>query len=554
MEEFAHLLEEYLTQSEDVPRIGDKVKGVVVHLDRDFAFVDIGTKKEARIPIEEIKTRTGDLLFNVGDSVSAVVVKRLSSEGAYLLSVKKVLEEEAWESLKEAKEKDLPLEVTILRPVKGGFEVLYRDLLKGFLPSSQLALKGEVEGKEVPVLILKLSDTSFVASHRSYLQREREFKLKRLEKRITEEGIVEGRVKGAIKGGYLIDFDDVLTGFLPASEVTRRRGLQKEISLSEGDKFLLKVLSWDPEKKKLKVSLKALEPDPWEGAPQRYRVDQVIKGQVVKVFNFGAFVEVEPGLEGLLPASEISWKRGLKPKDVLSEGDQVEVVITDFDPGERRMIFSLKKLEESPWERASRELKVGDIVEGVIKTITSFGLFMEVLEGLDGFVHISQVSWERVEDLKSLFKPGDRVSARIIELDPEKRRLVLSLKEVAPDPWEEVAKKYKPGDLLEVEVKGEAKDKGYFVKVQPGVVGFLPLRELSSGEKAKRELKEGDRIKVKIIHFEPEKRRLWVSERAYLMEEEKREIDSYRETQGSTRSSTLGRVIKEKLEYPEEKS
>lgn len=552
MEDFATLLEEYFTQGERIIRIGDRVQGVIIHFDRDFAFVDIGTKKEARIPLEELRNRAGDLLFHPGDSVSAVVVKKFPAEGAYLLSIKKILEEEAWQSLRDAKERDFPVKVTIIKGIKGGFEVIYRDLLTGFLPHSQLALKGEeIEGKELSCLILKLGDNSFVVSHRAYLQREREFKYKELVKKITEEGILEGRVKKAIKGGYLIDFDGVLSGFLPASEVTRRRNIQLESLFSENDLIRVKVLEWDPEKNKLKVSLKALEPDPWENAQLKYAIDQVVRGQVVRVLNFGAFVEVEPGLEGLLPASEISWRKGLKPRDVLSEGDQVEAVITDFSPEEKRMILSLKKLEESPWERISRKLKVGDLVEGPIKTITDFGLFIEVDEGVDGFVHISKVSWERVEDLKSIYQIGDRVSAKVIELDPERKRLVLSIKDLTSDPWERVALNYKLGDILEVEVKGEAKNKGYFVKIEEGVIGFLPFKELSDIEKkGRRELKEGDRLKAKIILFDPEKRRLWLSEKAYQAEEEKQEIETYKQGEGSAKASTLGKVIKMKIEQP----
>ncbi len=534
MEEFQKLLEDYFSQTERTYQTGEKVKGIIVHMDDKHAYVDIGTKKEALLPLDELKDFEGNFLFKRGDEISALIIKKLSGDASYLLSLRKLLEEEIKEELKEAYERGNPIRVRLLKPVKGGFEVTYRGILKGFLPKSQY--QGSEDGNIV-VIIIKFDERSFVVSQRAYLEREREFKLKELMSLIEKEGILDGRIKKEVKGGYLVEFEGVLTGYLPFEELTRRRLSSYEGFLSEGENIRVKVIQWNPETKKLRLSLKALEPDPWDEASFKYAVDQRVKGKVVKVMNFGAFVEIEPGLEGLLPASEISWKRGLKPKDVLSEGNIVEVVINEFDPKEKKMILSLKRLEENPWERIAKEVKIGDIVEGKVKTITSFGIFVEIIEGVDGFLPKSQVDWDRVEDLNQIYSVGDKVRAKIIEFDPEKKKLLLSIKELLPNPWEEISSKVKVGDDIEGVIMGEAKGQGYFVRISKGVVGFLPVKEIWKEGEKQRVLKEGENIKGKVILFDPQKKRLWISERAYFKEKEEKELLALKESyKGSSRS------------------
>lgn len=531
MEDFSKLLEEYFSQSERVYEPGERVEGVIVHMDDKNAYVDIGTKKEALLPLYELKDLEGNLFLKRGDRVSALIVKKLSGDASYLLSVRKIFEDTARKKLKEAYEKGEAIKVKILNSVKGGFEVIYEGILQGFMPQSQF--QGSQEG-EIPVLILKWDEKSFVVSQRAFFEREKELKLKELEKILEKEKILEGTVKKEVEGGYLIDFEGVLTGYLPFSELTRRRLSSYKGFLSEGDKVRVKVLQWNQESKKLKVSLKALEPDPWEEASFKYAVDQRVKGRVVRVMNFGAFVEIEPGLEGLLPASEISWKKGLKPRDVLSEGDVVEVVINEFDPQEKRMILSLKRLEENPWERLTKVLKVGDIVEGKVKTITTFGMFVEVEEGVDGFIPLSQIAWERVDHLEGHYQLGEIVKAKVMEFDPEKKRLLLSIKELLPDPWEEFSEKIKLGDHLEGVVVGEVKGQGYLVRIAKGLVGFLPLREVYEEAGKKRVLKEGESVKATVILFDPQKRRLWLSEKVYFQEKEREELSLLKEASKSS--------------------
>jgi len=259
MEDFATLLETYFSEKERTYSLGEKVKGYLVHLDEKYGYVDIGTKKEALISREELFDLEGKLLFKKGDEIEALVIKALP-EGRYFLSVKKILEEELKRALKEAFERKEAILVKIKGQIKGGFEVIYQGVLQGFLPLSQAVEPSQEE--EVSVLILRLDEKGFVVSQKAYLEREREKKLKELIGVIEREGILEGRVKKEVKGGYLVDFEGVLTGFLPYSELTRRRLSSYEGFLKEGDQLKVKVLSWDRVQKKLKVSLKALEHDP----------------------------------------------------------------------------------------------------------------------------------------------------------------------------------------------------------------------------------------------------------------------------------------------------
>lgn len=540
MENFEAILEEYLIESE--PQIGSLVEGVIVKVDRNYAFVDIGSKREALLPKDELIDVYGRTIFKVGDTVTALVVRRLSPEGQVLLSVRKILEEKALETLRKAFSQKEPVKVKIHREVKGGYEVKFEGLITGFLPRSQvLRTEDPFQGDEIEVLVIQVGEKAFVVSQRAFAEAVKERKLKEIVKIIEEDGILEGKVKARVKGGFLIDFEGVLTGFLPFSELTRRRILPDETPISEGDTLKVKAIEWDPVKRKLKVSHKVLEADPWKYVHERYAVDQRVRGRVVKVENFGAFVEIEPGLEGLLPASEISWKRGVKPGDIVQVGDLIEAIITDLDPEKRKLTLSLKRLEPSPWEILAQELKEGDIVEGPIKTVTDFGLFVEVREGVDGFIHASRVSWERIENLQESFKPGQIVRAKVIEIDTQKRRLLLSIKDLLTDPWQDFCEAYKTGDAVEGLIVKQIPGKGYLVRIKEGIVGFLPRSEISRERRGKGSFDSEEKVKLLIIELEPSQRRLILSEKAY---QEKIEEEDYLAYKSREEASKKGRIIK----------
>lgn len=545
MESFEAILENYLQERE--PEIGALVEGTILKIDRNYAFVDIGSKREALVPRSELIDSHGNPVFRVGDRVQALVMRKISPEGQFLLSIRKILEDRAIEELRRAYFERIPVKVRIQRETKGGYEVKYQGLLTGFLPRSQTlrSWEGFSEG-EIEVLVLQVDERSFVVSQKAFVEMERERRLREIIRIIETEGILEGKIKSKVKGGYVIDFDGVLTGFLPLSELTHRRIMPDEAPVSEGDRLRVKVIEWVPEKCKLKVSHKALEEDPWKHVLERYAVDQRVRGRVVKVEKFGAFVEVEPGLEGLLPASEISWKRGTKPADFLKVGDLIEAVITELIPEKRKLILSLKRLEPSPWEILATKLKVGEVVDTIVRSVTDFGLFVEVTEGVEGFIHASKIAWEKIDNLKEVFKPGQTIKAKVIEFNPERRRLQLSIRDLAPDPWQVFCESFGVGDTIEGELIKQIPGKGYLVKVGEGVIGFLPKSELVRERRGKDPVDLQEKLRVLIIELDPNQRRLILSERAYQAKMEEEEYLAYKSKGASPKGLKPIKIIKEK--------
>jgi small subunit ribosomal protein S1 len=534
-ENFKTLLEEYFQRIDAPIKVGDVIKGVVVHFDGENYFVDLGGKAEAILPKTEVVEPEE---IKLGEELSAIVTQRGKS-GVYVLSVKKLFEKKVREEFEELFAKGLPLRVKVISSVKGGYVVSFKGVVSAFLPGSQAEKDPDLVGKEITVIPLE-KENSYVVSQKAYLAKERELKKKELEEKVREGIPLVGRVKAKVKGGFIVDFEGVIAGFLPFSELTHRRLTSPEDYLQIGDEVCVSILSYDPIQGKLKVSLKALEKDPWAEVLEKYPVDSRHVGTVVEVKPFGAFVELDPGIEGLIPASEVSWQRGLKPQDVLSQGDRVEVVVLEVKPEERRMLLSLKRLEEDPWEVFAREHKVGDIVHGKVRGVVDFGLFVEVREGVVGFVHRSEVSWKRNLGLKEAFSEGSEVTAKILELNPLEKRLKLSIKALVPNPWDVASETLKPGTNVSGKVKQILPGKGYLVEITEDILGFLPFREVPQGEK----FKEGDKIQAKVILFDREKERVHLSVIALKEEEERMLAQEYLSSQSPSGSHTLGKVLK----------
>ncbi len=554
MENWAQEFEEYLNKSFSPPKIGDTVRGKVVTITEEYVFVDIGLKNEAVIPLSEVKSKTGEIFLSEGDEVEALVERWNPSEGLLVLSYRKVFEKKLREEIEKAYSEKTEIIVVPYALVKGGYRVIYKNLLEGFMPFSQSYFRRKPEkqeellNKELEVLVLAVERGNFIVSRRAFLEKEFEKKKQKVLTELKETGTVEGEVIKCVEGGYVINIEDVITGFLPFQELAWHRIEDPGSYLKPGDRVKVKVIRFDEKKERLRLSIKALLPDPWEEAGKKYKEGDRIRGKVTKVFNKGAFVEVEPGVEGLIPASEVSWKK-VKVRDVISEGDMVEAVIIDFRPSEKKMALSLKKLEPDPWEVFASEVKTGDVLTGKIVTVTDYGLFVEVKEGVEGFVHISNVSWERVENLKELYKPGEEIMVKVLELIPEKKRLQLSIKHLKPNPWEEIADKIKEGDVVEGVIK-EIQEKGLQVEVFPGVRAFIPLKEIDEDrhkEKILKKFNPGDKIKAKVVLFEPEKKRFILSRVKYLKELEEKEFKEFKQKISGSGIISLGEILKQKL-------
>ncbi len=559
MENWIQELENYLNKFSADISIGSVVSGKVVKISEDCVFIDIGLKGEALLPISDVKTEEGNLLIKEDDHIQALVVGRSQSDGSFILSFKRLKEKELWEEIKNFFKEKKSIMVKVISEIKGGYQVKYKELITGFLPYSQSYFRKKPEtsqelvGKVLEVDILKIENRSFIVSRRKLLEREYKKKKENLIKKIKKGEVLEGSVKDVIKGGFLVDLEGVLIGYLPFKELSWQRLDDPQNYFKKGDKIRAKVISFDPVKERIKLSIKALIPDPWEKVEEKYQEGQRVRGKITKIFNFGAFLEVEPGVEGLIPKSEITWNKKVKIEEVLKEGDLVEALIFDLRPSERKMLLSLRKLEPSPWEKLASEVKAGDIISGKIKNIIDFGIFVEIKEGIDGFIHISNISWNRIEDLSKVFKEGDKIQAKVLEINPEKRKLQLSLKHLKPDPMEEFIEKYKVGDIVEGVIK-KILPTGLIVEILPEVQAFIPLKELiedstkfKKSDKLLENYKEGEKIKGKIILLDQEKRRIHLSYRRYLKDLENKEIEVYKAYFQKTKGITLGELLSEKL-------
>ncbi len=354
-------------------------------------------------------------------------------------------------------------------------------------------------------------------------------------------------VKSITDYGVFIDLGGV-DGLLHVSDITWGRVKHPSHYFKVGDQVKVKVIKFDREKEKIALGIKQLTPDPWESVAEKYPVGTKVQGRVVSLTDFGAFVELEPGVEGLVHVSELSWTKRIKhPRDMLSVGDQVEVVVIGVDQENRRISLSLKQVEPNPWDVLTEQFSEGMVIEAPVKTVTDFGVFVEVMEGIDGFIHVSDLSWGRIKHPSELYKPGDTIQAVILKIDRDKERLALGVKQLTPDPWESVPEKYPVGSIVTGKVSNVT-DFGVFVELEPGVEGLVHVSEISD-KKIKTPVgmfETGQEVKAKVVKMEPEARRLGLSIRKLKEDEEKREYSEFAKEQKGG-SITLGALLKESL-------
>ena len=439
MNDWIQELEKHLHESLKEVKPGSIVSGKIIKISENFAFVDIGLKKEALLPIEEIKDRKGDFILSEGDEIEVLVIGKEPQEGLYILSFKKLREKNLWEELKRAYKEKRPIEVRVLALNKGGYEVEFGFLLKGFMPFSQAFFKDKPENLEslimekIEVEILEIKNESFIVSRRKILEKEYQRKRDSLINKINTGEPIEGIVKKKVEGGFLIEIEEILTGYLPYKELDWKRIDNPSEYLKIGEKIKVKALSYDPVKEKIKLSIKALLPDPWEKFSQKYKEGDVVKGKVSKIFDFGAFIELEPGIEGFIPAKEITWNKKIKIDEILERGNEVSALILEIKPSERKILLSLRKLQPDPWIEVAKNYQLGDVVEGVIEKFLPNGLLIELTPEITAFMTLK----EFLKDLKAYkykkeltefegFKVGDKIKGKIISIDEEKRKIHIS--------------------------------------------------------------------------------------------------------------------------------
>ncbi len=436
MNDWSQELEKYLNKSFQSIKPGTVVSGEIVKISEDYAFVDLGLKKEALLSVEEIKTADGNFILKEGDKITALVIGRSRDDGSYILSFKKLREKTLWEELKKAYQERKTIKVRVSSLNKGGYEVEY-EFLKGFMPFSQSFFRKKPQnpdsliGETVEVEVLEIKNNRFLVSRRKVLEREYNEKKQALIEKIKAGEPLEGVVSRKVEGGFLVEIEEIMVGYLPYRELEWKRIENPSEYLKIGDKVRVKPISYDPGKERLKLSIKALLPDPWEGIEKRYKEGDIVEGRVIQILNFGAFVELEPGVEGFIPAKEITWNRKVKIDEILEKGDKVSAYVLELNPSERKILLSLRKLQPDPWLEAIKNYKIGDTVEGVITKILPKGLVIELSPEITAFMPLK----EFLRDFKTIkkgvseiegFKVGDKIKGKIIDIDKEKKRVSLS--------------------------------------------------------------------------------------------------------------------------------
>jgi small subunit ribosomal protein S1 len=550
-EDFQTLYEESLRTVEE----GQIVKGTVIDITPDHVTVDVGYKCEGHIPIQEFLKRDRKVDVNIGDRVDVLLERKESEEGLLILSKEKADKVNIWRDISRSCREGEVIEGEIVSKVKGGLSVDMGGIL-GFLPGSQIDLKpvrnlDALMGKRLKFKVIKFNRkrNNIVLSRRILLEEERKLLRDGTLKSIQEGSIVEGTVKSLTDYGAFIDLGG-MDGLLHITDIAWGRIGHASEKLSVGDRIKVKVLHFDREKGKVSLGLKQALPDPWDSVPKKYPVGSRIKGKIINVTDYGVFVELEEGVEGLVHISELTWSKKMKhPSKIVHIGDTVEVMVLDCDPAKRRISLGMKQIEPNPWALVEEKYPIGTKVVGRVKTITDFGIFIGFEEGVDGLVHVSEMSWtKKIKHPSELYKKGQEVEAVVLNIDTKNERFSLGIKQLTPDPWKEVARRYRKGEVVTGKITNLT-DFGAFVELEEGIEGLVHVSEISR-EKVERPsdvLKVGDKISAVVLHLDPNERRIGLSIKGLKEKADKAEIEKYITNQGST-SPSLGALIQEEME------
>jgi len=550
-ENFQTLYEESLKAIEE----GQILRGTVIDITEDHVTVDVGYKSEGQIPMQEFLRRNKKVDVKIGDKIDVLIERKDSEEGLLILSKEKADKVNVWRDISRSCREGEVIEGQIISKVKGGLSVDIGGIF-GFLPGSQIDLKpirnlDDLVGKRLKFKVIKFNRkrNNIVLSRRILLEEERKFLREETLKNLQEEEIVEGTVKNLTDYGAFIDLGGV-DGLLHVTDMGWGRVGHPSEKLSLGDRIKVKVLHFDREKEKVSLGLKQALPDPWNSVPDKYPVGSRVKGRVVNITDYGVFVELEEGVEGLVHISELTWSKKMKhPSKFARIGDRVEVMVLDCDPVKRRISLGMKQIEPNPWTLIEEKYPVGTRVVGRVKTVTDFGIFIGFEEGLDGLVHVSEMSWtKKVKHPSEFYKKGQEVEAVVLSIDPKNERFSLGIKQLTSDPWKEVSRRYRKGESVTGKVTNVT-DFGAFVELEEGIEGLVHVSEISR-EKIEKPLdvvKVGDTVSAVVIHIDPYERRIGLSMKGMKENLDKAEVEKYITNQRSS-SNSLGALIQEEME------
>jgi len=548
---FAHMFER--SEASRNFKVGEIVKGRVISVTKDFVVVDIGYKSEGQIPVNEFRDAEGAVTVQAGDEVDVYVDQAEDDDNLVELSKEKAEKLRIWDQISEACERDELVRGRIVARVKGGLSV---DIgVKAFLPGSQVDIRPirnleKFIGLDFEFKVIKFNKRrgNIVLSRRVLLERERaELKAKTLE-RLEEGRVLRGTVKNITEYGAFVDLGGI-DGLLHITDMSWGRVNHPSEMVQVGDEIDVKVLKYNPETERVSLGLKQISDDPWGHAETAYKVGDRVSGKVVSLTDYGAFIELEEGIEGLIHISEMSWTKRVKhPSKMVAIGDVVEAIVLDIDSKNKRISLDMKQIEPNPWTLLHERYPVGTRILGKIRNITDFGIFIGIEEGIDGLVHISDLSWtQKVKHPSEAFKKGDEVEAVVLNIDVENERFSLGIKQLTPDLWEEeIPKKYTIGRVVKGKIT-KIHDFGAFMELEAGVEGLIHVSEMSSSHVSSPRdvVTEGQDVLAEIITMDREERKIGLSLKN-VGDGDDADTRSYLERQGKSTAS-FGDVFGDKL-------
>jgi small subunit ribosomal protein S1 len=561
MDDFSAALEaferEQAAEAAAVEAYGDKiVSGTVIKQTEKHLVIDVGLKSEGLVPLEQVLDHTGAVKFQPGDVIE-VVIEREEPEGGYLVSYERAQRLRVWDVIEKAANDKTPVLGTVISRVKGGLTV---DIgLKAFLPGSQLEIRPVRNldgylGQQIEVRVIKLNKKrgNVVVSRKEILEEEQNAKRSQTLEQLGEDAILTGTVKNLTDYGAFVDLGGI-DGLLHITDMSWGRLTHPRDLVNVGDEIQVKVLKFDKDKQRVSLGFKQLTPDPWLDATERYPVGAHVKGRVLSVTDYGAFVELEQGIEGLVHLSEMTWSKRLKhPSKLVKPGDEVETVVLSVNPSDRRISLGMKQLLDNPWENLTERYPAGTVVEGRVRNLTDFGAFIEIEDGIDGLVHVSNLSWtKRVKHPSEIVKKGEKVKAVVLGVEPQNRRLSLGIKQLQPDVWESFFATHRVGDIVHGKVLRTAQF-GAFVEIAEGVEGLCHISEAGDEAGGESKLETGLEHDFKIIKINVEEKKVGLSLRAIGHEASRAQVESYKKDSHkapvSSSTTTLGDLINWKKE------
>jgi small subunit ribosomal protein S1 len=548
-DDFAAALENYTSETEEAAGDDNVIKGTVLKLTPTHVVVDVGAKSEGMLALSEVLDHEGKPRFQPGDEIDVMREKGETEEGYIKLSHQKAQRLRAWDEIEKAYNEKKPIKAQVIERIKGGLTV---DILgaRAFLPGSQADLRplrnlDGIKGQVLEVAVIKLNKKrgNIVVSRKQVLEEEQNEKRSKTMEHLEEGAVLTGVVKNLTEYGAFVDMGGI-DGLLHITDMSWGRLTHPRDLVNVGDQIQVKVLKFDKEKQRVSLGFKQLTPDPWLDAAQRYPVGAHVGGRVISVTDYGAFVELEQGIEGLVHVSEMTWSKRMKhPSKLVNVGDQVDCVVLNVNPQERRISLGMRQLATNPWDALHEKYPVGATVEGRVRNLTDFGAFIEIEDGIDGLVHVSNLSWtKRVKHPSEVLKKGDRVKAVVLAIEPDKRRLSLGVKQLQPDVWETFFAQHHIGDVLHGKVLRVASF-GAFVEIAEGIEGLCHNSEAVDGNGQQIHLEPGVEHDFKIIKMNPEEKKVGLSIRAVGEEASRSEVEAYKQPVSSTGGSTIGELM-----------